>query len=74
MTDLYDTDFVEWSDRTAQLLKERRWEEIDLENLIEEVNSLGQKRSPGDEKLFDKTSLPFTQMALPAATAIAFLD
>ena len=41
MTDLYDTDFVEWSDRTAQLLKERRWEEIDLENLIEEVNSLG---------------------------------
>ena len=41
MTNLYDTDFVKWSDRTAQLLKERRWEEIDLKNLIEEVNSLG---------------------------------
>ena len=41
MTDLYNTDFVEWSDRTVQLLKERRWEEIELNNLIEEVNSLG---------------------------------
>ena len=41
MANLYDTDFVKLSDRTAQLLKERRWEEIELNNLIEEVNSLG---------------------------------
>lgn len=38
---LYDTDFVEWTARTAQLLREGRFEEVDLENLAEEVEDLG---------------------------------
>ncbi len=38
---LYDTDFVEWSAHTAQLLREGRFEEVDLENLAEEVEDLG---------------------------------
>ena len=41
MTDLYETDFVGWSDRTAQLLREHRWNELELEPLIDEVESLG---------------------------------
>lgn len=41
MTNLYDTDFVEWSDRTAQLLREHRFEELELDPLIDEVESLG---------------------------------
>ena len=37
---LYETDFVEWADRTAELLRERKFEEVDLEHLIEEVEGL----------------------------------
>ena len=44
MTNLYETDFVEWSDRTAQLLKEHRFEELELEPLIDEVESLGRSQ------------------------------
>jgi hypothetical protein len=37
---LYDTDLVEWAERTAQLIRERRFDEIDAENLAEEVEGL----------------------------------
>lgn len=37
---LYDTDFVQWLDCTAQLLKERRFDELELEKLVEEIESL----------------------------------
>ncbi len=40
MSKLYDTDFVAWARDTAQLLRERRFEEIDLDALIEEVEGL----------------------------------
>ncbi|NJN59824.1 MAG: DUF29 domain-containing protein [Leptolyngbyaceae cyanobacterium SL_5_9] len=38
---LYETDFAEWLDTTAQLLKQRRFTELDLDNLIEEIEALG---------------------------------
>jgi len=38
---LYDTDFVEWTARTAELVRKRRFEEVDLENLAEEIADLG---------------------------------
>lgn len=38
---LYDTDFVEWTQQQAVLLGEHRWRDLDLENLIDEVRSLG---------------------------------
>jgi hypothetical protein len=37
----YTTDFNSWVQQTTQLLRERRWHEIDVESLIEEVESLG---------------------------------
>lgn len=40
-TTLYDTDFYTWTIQTAQLLKERRFSELDLDNLIEEIEDLG---------------------------------
>ena len=40
MGKLYDTDFAAWARDTAQLLRERRFEEIDLDALIEEVEGL----------------------------------
>src|SRR5216683_3255110 len=38
---LYDTDFVEWTARTATLLREGRIDELDIENVAEEIESLG---------------------------------
>jgi|SRR6185369_17428670 len=38
---LYDTDFVEWTARTAQLVREGRFDEVDLANLAEEIEDLG---------------------------------
>ena len=37
----YLTDFNLWIDQTAQSLRERRWHEIDVEQLIAEVEDLG---------------------------------
>jgi len=37
---LYEQDFFLWLQTTANLLKEKQFQEIDLENLIEEIESL----------------------------------
>lgn len=39
--DLYGTDFFEWTREQARLLRERRWDDLDLDNLIDEVESVG---------------------------------
>jgi hypothetical protein len=41
--DLYETDFYAWTQQQAQLLRERRWADLDLESLVEEVESLGRR-------------------------------
>jgi Domain of unknown function DUF29 len=38
---LYEADFVQWTDRTVQLLRERQFNELDLDNIIEEIEDLG---------------------------------
>ena len=38
---LYDQDFYVWTEQQAALLRERRFEQLDLDNLIEEVEALG---------------------------------
>ena len=45
--ELYDADFYVWAERQAELLRARRFDELDLTNLIEEVQDLGRalKRS-----------------------------
>jgi hypothetical protein len=40
---LYDTDFVEWTAQTAELLRQWRFEEIDLEHVVEEIEDLGKR-------------------------------
>jgi len=37
----YNTDLTAWATHTAHLLREKRWEEVDWEHLIEEVEDLG---------------------------------
>jgi Domain of unknown function DUF29 len=38
---IYDQDFYVWTEVQAELLRQRRFEALDLENLIEEVEGLG---------------------------------
>jgi hypothetical protein len=40
-SNLYDRDFYLWIETTARKLKERKWEEVDTFNLIEELESMG---------------------------------
>jgi hypothetical protein len=44
---LYGTDFAEWAYQTAELLRERRFDEIDIENVAEEIRSLGDSQFQG---------------------------
>ena len=37
----YKADFNLWIEQTAQLLRSHRWQEVDVEHLIEEVEGLG---------------------------------
>ncbi|WP_422412043.1 MULTISPECIES: DUF29 domain-containing protein [unclassified Endozoicomonas] len=44
MSDLYDTDFYSWSFQQAELIRQGRYSELDLDNLIEEVEDMGKAR------------------------------
>ena len=41
---LYDTDFYSWTQEQSQILSSRDWSRLDLEHLIEEVESLGKQQ------------------------------
>jgi hypothetical protein len=45
ITDLYQTDFAEWAFRNAELLRSGRVSEADLDNIAEEIDSLGRSQS-----------------------------
>ncbi|MDG2991253.1 DUF29 domain-containing protein [Candidatus Synechococcus calcipolaris G9] len=47
MGEKYLEDFSSWVNQTSQLLRERRWQEIDVPNLIEEVEDLGKSERRG---------------------------
>ncbi|MDJ0599100.1 MAG: DUF29 domain-containing protein [Crocosphaera sp.] len=38
---LYETDFVAWTEETTKLIKEKQFEEVDWNSVIEEIESLG---------------------------------
>jgi Domain of unknown function DUF29 len=38
---LYDTDLFLWAQTNAQLLRERRFSELDIEHIIEEIEDMG---------------------------------
>jgi Domain of unknown function DUF29 len=41
VNETYLTDFKSWIDQTTQLLRDRRWQDIDVAHLIEEIQDLG---------------------------------
>jgi len=42
--DLYNSDFLAWTEETVELLRSQKWQDIDLENLIEEIIDLGKSQ------------------------------
>ena len=42
-SDLYETDFYAWTVQQAQFLRDGLWNSLDLQNLIEEIESLGKQ-------------------------------
>ncbi|KJR41538.1 protein of unknown function DUF29 [Candidatus Magnetoovum chiemensis] len=40
---LYETDFYQWSLKTAELIRQGRFAELDIENIAEEIESLGRR-------------------------------
>jgi Domain of unknown function DUF29 len=47
---LYDQDFYLWIETTAKQLKDGRFSEVDLENLIEEIECIGRSEKKGNKK------------------------
>jgi len=43
--ELYEADFYAWTQEQARLLRERRWDDLDLANLVDEVESVGRGES-----------------------------
>ncbi|QUY43273.1 DUF29 domain-containing protein [Acaryochloris marina] len=42
-TTLYDQDFYAWTQHQIELLQAQQWEQVDIQNLIEEIASLGKR-------------------------------
>ena len=42
-TELYDLDFFEWTQRTAEQLRARRLAEVDVEHVAEEIEDMGKR-------------------------------
>jgi len=51
LKELYEIDDYLWVERTIELLKEKKFDELDLENLIEELEDLGRERKNKVESL-----------------------
>ncbi|HAT14293.1 MAG TPA: DUF29 domain-containing protein [Microcoleaceae bacterium UBA11344] len=41
---LYETDFYAWTQKQAEFLRDGKWTQLDLVNLIEEIESLGKQQ------------------------------
>lgn len=39
----YNTDFYAWTQKQAELLKHGQWNQLDVENIVEEIESLGRQ-------------------------------
>ncbi len=43
MSNLYEKDFYVWSQENARLIRERRFSELDIENIAEEIEAMGKR-------------------------------
>lgn len=54
MTTLYNDDFYGWSQEQANLLRSRRFNELDAENLLEEIEAMGRSERRELESRLEK--------------------
>ena len=54
--DLYEEDFPLWAERQAALLRARRFDELDLDNLIEEVEDLSRRERDSRSRAMSRRS------------------
>jgi hypothetical protein len=43
MTNLYEHDIHAWTQKTAELLRQRQFKELDIEHLVEELETMGRR-------------------------------
>ena len=51
---LYDTDYNQWVEQTAKQLRERKFECVDWDNLIEEIEDMGKSQRRAIESLLTR--------------------
>ncbi|MBE9166915.1 DUF29 domain-containing protein [Pleurocapsales cyanobacterium LEGE 06147] len=51
---LYDTDYNQWIEQTAQQLRERKFDCVDWDNLIEEIEDMGKSQRRALESLLTR--------------------
>ncbi len=51
---VYDTDYYQWLTETAQQLREKKFEQIDWDNLIEEIEDRGKSQKRALESLLTR--------------------
>src|SRR5688572_9464667 len=54
----YHTDFVAWADETAKLLRQHRFEEIDLDALVEEVEGSAKRDRKAMRRQLQRLLIP----------------
>ena len=64
---LYEEDFPLWAERQAALLRAGRFDELDLENLIEEVEDLSRRERKSIESYVETILEHFLKLALSPA-------
>jgi len=69
--DLYNSDFYAWTQQQAALLREGAWQELDRENLIEEVESLGRSER---HALYDRLIVLLTHLLKLQVARARLLD
>jgi hypothetical protein len=65
---LYEQDFPLWAERQAELLRARRFVELDLENLIEEVEDLSRREREAIESFTETIIEHLLKLALSPAS------
>ncbi|WOG28610.1 DUF29 domain-containing protein [Endozoicomonas sp. 8E] len=67
MENLYDTDFYTWSLEQAELIRQGRFDELDLDNLIEEVEDMGKARHRALESCLEQLLMHLLKWQMQAS-------
>ena len=67
--DLYEIDFYVWTQEQARLLRERRWTDLDLNNLVDEVASVGKSEKREIESRTRSSNRPSLEVEISTGWA-----